>query len=76
MSDWIISKICDVTMKHSFSLAGVWFYDAERVCFECHVVHFVDENVKKDNLNGENKGLGSIRGYFGLNILGKLNMFV
>ena len=33
-------------------------------------------NINKKNTLKYPKGLGSIRGYFGLNILGKLNTFV
>ena len=34
------------------------------------------EKNKRQLQHGWEKGLGSIRGYFGLNILGKLNTFV
>ena len=34
-------------MKRRFSSADVWFYVAERVCFECDAVQFKGEKVKK-----------------------------
>ena len=33
-------------MKRSFSLAGIWFYVAERVCCKYDVIHFERFTVK------------------------------
>ena len=44
----------DIIIKRHFSLANVWFYEAERVCSECYVVHFENEKSEEVQQNGEN----------------------
>lgn len=34
-----------------FSFADVWFYIAERVCFECDIEHFERLKCEKEHLN-------------------------